>query len=153
MTQLFSDAARGYLATAIGANDTSITLSGLGNLFKTVVAPDIFKAVLQDINGFEIVYCVAHANASDTFILLRGQEGTTARAFAPGSIFGQRVTALDMARLRDSYDQQTITADTVLDANTEYVTGSGLRIANGSNLRIPATTKLTVKNFNACKKL
>ena len=153
MTQLFSDASRGYLATAIGVGDTSITLSGLGNLFKTVAAPDIFKAVLQDANGFEIVYCTAHADSSNTFTLLRGQEGTTAKAFSAGSVFGQRLTALDMTRLRDSYDQQTISANTVLDANTEYVTGNGLRIVNGANLRIPATTKLTVKNFNACKKL
>lgn len=153
MTQLFSDAARGYLATAISATDTNITLSGLGSLFKTVVSPDIFKGVLQDINGFEIVYCTAHANGSNAFTLLRGQEGTTAKAFAVGSVFGQRLTALDMARLRDSYDQQTITANTVLDANTEYVTGKGLRIVNGATLEIPSTTKLTVKNFNTCKKL
>lgn len=153
MTQLFSDAARGYLATAIGSGDATITLRGLGNLFKTVVAPDMFKAVLQDANGMEIVYCTAHADSSNTFTLARGQEGTTARAFAAGSVFGQRLTALDMTRLRDSYDQQTVSANTVLDANTEYVTGNGLRIIAGANLRIPVTTKLTVKNFNACKKL
>lgn len=153
MTQLYANAARGYLAADIAAGATTITLAALGALFPTVASPNWFKAVLQDSTGIEIVYCTAHAGSSNTFTLARGQEGTTARAFAAGSVFGQRLTALDMTRLRDSYDQQIVSANTVLDANTEYVTGNGLRIAAGANLRIPVTTKLIVKNFNACKKL
>lgn len=96
MSQLFSNAARGYLSSGINDTATTITLTGLGNLFPVAAANDWFKAVLQDANGIEIVYCTAHSVGSNTFTVLRGQEGTTARAFAANAIFGQRVTATDM---------------------------------------------------------
>lgn len=103
MTQLFANAARGYLASAIGATDTTITLSGLGGLFTPVNSPDVFKGVLQDGTGFEIVYCTAHSSGSNTFTLDRGKEGTTARAFSAGSVFGQRLTALDCSNWNAAY--------------------------------------------------
>lgn len=96
MSQLFSNAARGYLSAGIGASDTTITLSGLGSLFPVASGNDWFKAVLQDAIGIEIVYCTAHSSGSNTFTVTRGQEGTTARSFAANAAFGQRVTANDM---------------------------------------------------------
>ncbi len=152
MSQLFSNASRGYLPQTLSSGTTSITLTGLGNLFKTVVAPDIFKAVLQDSAGIEIVYCTAHADSSNVFTVQRGQEGTTARAFAAGSVFGQRVTAADMTALMFQYQSKTVSVNTVLDANTEYVTGSGLRVIYGITLEIPASTKLEVKPYSSSKK-
>lgn len=153
MTQLFSNAARGYLSANIGEADTSVMLAGLGNLFEPVTAPDFFKAVLQDVAGFEIVYCIAHSAGSNSFTIQRGQEGTVARAFAANSVFGQRVTAADMEALMFVYQPKTISSNTTLDANTEYVTGSGLRILNGANLRIPVSTKLEVKAIGFGKNL
>lgn len=131
MTQLYADAARGYLAIGISAGDTTITLNGLGDLFPETVAPDTFKGVLQDVNGFEITYCIAHANSSNTFTVLRGQEGTTARAFAAGSVFGIRPTAQDMrgkmdksANLSDLTDAEAARANLGVDA-----AGSALALA------------------------
>lgn len=128
MTQLYADAARGSLASGIAAGDTVITLNGLGNLFPTTVAPDFFKGVLQDVAGFEIVYCTAHANSSNTFTVTRGQEGTTARAFAAGSIFGIRPTAQDMrgkmeksANLSDLADKPTSRSNLDVYSTSETV--------------------------------
>ncbi len=99
MNQLFSNSARGYLSEPISETATSITLSALGGLFPVADGNDWFKAVLQDANGIEIVYCIAHSAGSNIFTVVRGKEGTTARAFAAGAVFGQRVTADDMNRL------------------------------------------------------
>ncbi len=99
MNQLFSNSARGYLSAPIGDSTTEITLNALGGLFPVAAGSDWFKCVLQDANGIEIVYCTAHGAGSNTFTVQRGQEGTTARAFAANAVFGQRVTAADMNTL------------------------------------------------------
>ena len=97
MAQLFANAARAYLSAGINDTDTSIGIAAGGGLFPMANDTDWFKAVLQDAAGIEIVYVTAHASAANTFTVTRGQEGTTARAFAAGSVFGLRVTAADTA--------------------------------------------------------
>ncbi len=109
MAQQFSDAARSALTAGILAGGTTFTLVD-GSRFPEADAGTApvsnanlwFKAVLQDESGFEIVYVRTHAVATTPNTLsnvLRGQEGTTARAFAADSIIGVRLTALDMASL------------------------------------------------------
>ncbi len=97
MGQLFANAARAYLSAGINDTNTSIGIAAGGGLFPVANGTDWFKAVLQDAAGIEIVYVTAHASASTSFTVTRGQEGTTARAFAAGSVFGLRVTAADTA--------------------------------------------------------
>lgn len=97
MAQLFADAARAYLSAGIAAGNTSISISSGGALFPVANGTDWFKAVLQDASGIEIVYVTAHTSGSTSFTVTRGQEGTTARSFAAGSVFGIRVTSADMA--------------------------------------------------------
>lgn len=97
MAQLFADAARAYLSAGINDTDTTIAIASGGALFPVATGTDWFKAVLQDASGIEIVYVTAHTSASTSFTVTRGQEGTTARSFAAGSVFGLRVTAADTA--------------------------------------------------------
>lgn len=97
MAQLFADAARAYLSAGIAAGATSISIASGGSLFPVANGTDWFKAVLQDASGIEIVYVTAHTSGSTSFTVTRGQEGTTARSFAAGSVFGLRVTAADTA--------------------------------------------------------
>lgn len=109
MPQLFADAARGELLSDITATDTALNLSFGGALFPVAdagasagegSAQDWFKAVLQDRDGFEIVYVGSHTAGSDQFTnVKRGQEGTTAKAFTAGSVFGLRMTAADVTGL------------------------------------------------------
>jgi hypothetical protein len=94
MAQKFANAARGLLASAIGSGATTIEITEGGSLFPATSEDDWFKAVLQDADGIEIVR--VNARSGNTFTVVRGQEGTTARSFAQGSVFGQRVTAGDM---------------------------------------------------------
>ena len=97
MGQLFADAARAYLSAGINNTDTTISIASGGTLFPVANGTDWFKAVLQDASGIEIVYVTAHTSGSTSFTVTRGQEGTTARSFAVGAVFGIRVTSADMA--------------------------------------------------------
>jgi len=139
------------LASSVTTADTSIALkTGDGSKFPTLVAGDYFPATISKPDGtFEIVKCTARSG--DTLTVTRAQEGTTALAFTAGTLIELRLTAETTISLKDEYESKTVTSNTTLDANTEYVTGSGLRIANGVNLRIPATTKLEVKAFASGK--
>lgn len=80
------------LASGITAGSTYISVTtGHGTRFPTLAAGDWFYAVLVDTSGNrEIVK--ATAKASDTFTVDRAQEGTTALAFAVGSVFSLRLT-------------------------------------------------------------
>jgi hypothetical protein len=96
MAQKFANAARGLLASGINNSTTTIEIASGGALFPVANGTDWFNAVLQDETGIEIVRVNTHTSGSNTFTVVRGQEGTTARSFALGSVFGQRVTAGDM---------------------------------------------------------
>jgi len=99
MPQRFANAARGLLASGITNSTTSISITEGGALFPVANTEDWFHCVLQDEAGIEIVRVNTHTAASNTFTVVRGQGGTTARSFALGSVFGQRVTAADMEAL------------------------------------------------------
>ena len=80
--------ARGYLAASVASTDTVVTLlPGNGALFP----PTPFNiTVVSATSSFEIMSVTAVSN--DTFTVTRGAEGTTARAFAAGSLVEQRIT-------------------------------------------------------------
>lgn len=96
MAQKFADAARAFLSAGISDTATSLTITSGGSLFPVANTTDWFKAVLQDETGIEIIYVNTHTSGSTTFSdIVRGREGTTAKSFAAGSVFGIRLTALD----------------------------------------------------------
>jgi hypothetical protein len=121
MTQLFSLGAKSFLQAPITAADTSLDVSAsLADLFpiantgtNAVNTPDLdwFKIILENTLGQkEVVYVRTRAAGDATLSnLLRGQEGTTARAFTAGdTAVGQRVTAEDMQGTVRSTGDQTI---------------------------------------------
>jgi hypothetical protein len=88
--------AYGLLAAGIAAGDTALTLqAGQGDRFPVIVAPDFTKITLENAAGNrEIIHLLARAAASDVFTsILRGQEGTTARAWNAGDVVELRMTA------------------------------------------------------------
>jgi hypothetical protein len=89
---LFADNASTTLAAGIANSDTSITVAtGTGVLFPAPSAGQIAFATLEDVSGnIEIVTITART--TDTFVVTRGTDGTTPRAFASGTRFEMRVT-------------------------------------------------------------
>lgn len=105
MAQRFADAARTTLASGISDTATTLTVA-LGDAFPVADTgtgsvggtTDWFKVVLDDDVNIEIVYVRTHAAGSEVFSdVLRGREGTTARAWSAGAVVGLRWTAADAA--------------------------------------------------------
>lgn len=102
----------GYLATAISASDVGVALeSGDGALFPTYSTDDYSYATLESPGGtIEIVKVTART--TDTFTIVRAQEGTTAASFPAGSTFELRPTVQSLSdfitqTLAPSYDPFT----------------------------------------------
>lgn len=93
MTQLFSNNATATLLSGITNSETSLVISpGSEVLFPTIASPsDFFIITLESDNLFEIVKVTA--TSANTFTCIRGQEGTTARAWPAGTVVELRLTA------------------------------------------------------------
>lgn len=117
MAQKFANAARAVLAAGIASGDTTVTIVSGGALFPEIVSPDFARAVLQDESGIEIVLITAHTASATSFTVTRAQEGTTARSFGAGSIFGIRVTAADMDEALDAVNLASEVTGTLSVAN------------------------------------
>ncbi len=100
MSNIFTNNARGALASGIASGATSITLgTGQGALFANPSSPDYSVAtIFQYGTGGEINHEIVRitARSGDTLTVTRGQEGTTARAFNAGDPIQCRVTAAAM---------------------------------------------------------
>lgn len=85
--------AYGTLSAGISASDTTVTLdSGQGARFPTLASGDYFYATLIDTsNNLEIVKVTARS--TDSMTVTRGQDNTTAAAFAIGDRFELRPVA------------------------------------------------------------
>jgi hypothetical protein len=85
--------AYGTLNASINSSATSIVLTaGQGSRFPTLSAGDYFYATLIDTsNNLEIVKVTARS--TDTLTVVRGQDSTTARAYATNDRFELRPTA------------------------------------------------------------
>ncbi len=121
MPQLFTNNARASLVSGVTETDTTLTIeAGKADLFPSAnvgtgavpSASNWFKVVLQDSLGdFEIVYVRTRSTGSGIVSnVMRGQEGTTARAFSSGTVVGLRITAADFQSALSSVTS-TITTD------------------------------------------
>lgn len=100
MAVLIANNARSALVGAIGALDTSITItSGTETLFPTPTGSDYFYVTIEssDKTTREIVKCTA--KSSNVLTIVRAQDGTTANIFAAGSVVELRI---NRASLTDS---------------------------------------------------
>lgn len=130
MSQLFSNAARSPLMANILAADTSLTVdAALADLYPVAttgsdpvptVGKDFFKIVLENAaHEKEIVYVRTRALGDPIMSnVLRGQEGTTARAYTAGDIVGLRHTAADLADAIDLAANATASGKAMLNAVT-----------------------------------
>src|SRR5690348_832666 len=90
---LFVNNASSALLGNVGPTDTSIALlNGDGAKFPSPAAGYSFLVTLEDSSGnVEVVECTARA--TDILTVVRGREGTAARAFTAGDTVEARVTA------------------------------------------------------------
>lgn len=116
MAILLSNNASAALASSLTSSSTSIILAaGQGSEFPSPGASDYFYATLVDSsNNIEIVK--ATARAGDTITVVRGQDGTTPRAFPVGSLLELRIVAATFTDL-----QNEIVPDPLVPSGTKML--------------------------------
>lgn len=90
----FSNNAATTIAGSITNTSTTIVLTtGSGSLFPSLAAGEVFYATLVDsLNNIEIVKVTSRV--SDTLTVVRGQDGTSPRAYSAGDRIGLRLPAV-----------------------------------------------------------
>lgn len=111
MTVLVANNAAATLAGSYSAAALALTVtSGQGALFPAPTGSDYFLATLVDnANHIEIIKCTSRT--ADTLTVVRGQEGTTARAYNAGDKLEMRITAGLIAAIRDQQIDESRLAD------------------------------------------
>lgn len=109
------------LASAITSSATTITVTaGGGASFPHPVSPQYFRFTIVK-NGnpalFEIGKCIGYPS-SDTFTVVRGQEGTTAQSWSAGDYFNLLFTAGDFGDAVQADDLQAQLGNYSLDVGT-----------------------------------
>jgi hypothetical protein len=121
----FSNNASTTLAASLTSVATSLTVSaGTGALFPSLSAGQKFNAVLMDSsNNLEIVQVTARS--TDTFTIVRAQEGTTARSYSSGDRVELRMTAAALDNFVQLDGAQTVAGvKTFSDGIVANVTGN-----------------------------
>jgi len=126
---VFSNNASSLLASGITNSQTTLTVqAGQGALFPAIGAGQIAAVTIEDVSGdIEVTY--ATGRTGDTLTILRGQEGTTALAFASGSRVEMRITAGLLASLLQKEGGDTLSGTTTLSGILNL--GAGGSIQNG----------------------
>lgn len=93
MTVLFTNNASTTLAATLNAAATAMTVaSGQGSLFPNPIAPDYcYVTLINNSNAIEVVKCTSRTG--DVLTIVRGQDGTAAKAYAIGDKVELRPTA------------------------------------------------------------
>jgi hypothetical protein len=82
---LFTNNAATVLSAGILAGDTSLTVTaGTGALFPTLAGSEYFYCTLSNTSGSVLEIVKVTARSTDTFTIVRAQDGTTASAFSTG---------------------------------------------------------------------
>jgi hypothetical protein len=107
MTYQAKNNAFSTLAGSLTNVATSLTVqAGHGDRFPVVTAPDYTIVTLEDASGNrEIVKVTSRVGAADSMSIVRGQEGTTARAWSAGDSVELRMTAGETQTLFDHVDK------------------------------------------------
>lgn len=99
---LFRDASS-TLASAVGANDTSLALeSGTGSDFPSPVSPGRVRLTLSNSSGSKVEIVECTARSGDTLTVVRGAVGSAKQAFDAGDSVVLRLTLAQ--RVHEFYD-------------------------------------------------
>lgn len=128
---VFANNASSLLASGITNSQTTVTVTtGQGALFPAISAGQVAACTIEDVSGnIEVVY--ATGRTGDTLTIVRGEEGTTALAFASGSRIEQRVTLGVLAALLQKNGGDTLSGTTVLSGVLNLGAGGSIQAAGG----------------------
>lgn len=144
---LFKNNAYSTFAGGIASGATSFACqAGHGDRFPVVAAPDVAYITFEDSGGNrEVVKVTARGSGSDTFTIVRAQDGTAARAWLAGDVVEQRIVALELDRFErlqmvNAADSKTTPVDVdeigLIDSAASY----GLKKLTLANLKATLKT-------------
>ena len=153
----FTNNAATTLASGITNVATSLTVaSATGALFPTITGTQYFMCTLQNTAGTTIEIVKVTARSTDTFTIVRAQEGTTASAFSTGDKFELRLTAGEINNLFSGIvqgggsDHAFIENDTTVTSSYTITTGRNafqvgpVTVSGGVTVTIPSGSRLLV---------
>lgn len=113
MTFKFTNNASSTLAAGINTSVASLTvLSGAGSKFPAITGVSAYYCTLSSGAAVEVV--LVTARSTDTFTIVRGQDGTTGQSWSSDAAFELRVTAAEMTSLQTA--PQSVASITALKA-------------------------------------
>jgi hypothetical protein len=150
MAILFTNNAATTLAASITSGDTSLTVAGGGGaLFPNPTSPDYFLVTLIGVSGTPIEIVKVTARSTDTFTIVRGQEGTTPSAFTGGDKVELRITAATMNSAAQAglasgaitENTQSVTASYTISTNKNAMSVGPVTVASGSSVTVPGGSR------------
>lgn len=140
MTIKFTNNATTTLASGINSSVTSLTVaSGTGTLFPTLSGSDVFYATLANLAGtVEIVKVTARS--TDTFTIVRGQDGTTAASWSTGDKVELRPTAATLAAMAQADSAQTYTGLQTYNGTSSNAAMKTLNMKEAATVSATAST-------------
>ena len=150
MAILFTNNAATTLAASITSGDTSLTVAGGGGaLFPNPTSPDYFLVTLVGVSGTPTEIVQVTARSTDTFTIVRGQEGTTPSAFTGGDKVELRITAATMNSAAQAglasgaitENTQTVTASYTISTNKNAMSVGPVTVASGSSVTVPGGSR------------
>ncbi|MES2415087.1 MAG: hypothetical protein V4614_14870 [Pseudomonadota bacterium] len=159
--QLFANNARALLTAGISALDTALSVeAGKADLFPVGTTADWitpanwFKVTIEDeLGNNEVVKVGTRVAASGNMtILLRGQDGTVARAFAAGCVVELRLTAQDLQGSIDLASTATAFGKSILVAVDAAVAMTALGFSAFFKTLVTAVDAAAMRTLLFCAK-
>ena len=147
---LFTNNASTTLASNITNIATSLTVAtGQGSLFPSPTGTDYFMCTLQGASGTPIEIVKVTARSTDTFTIVRAQEGTSASGFSTGDIVELRITAGDLNTFPQLAGASTFTGPTQGTVTTDNDLSFDMSVTNNFKCTPTGTNALTFTNITA----
>ena len=153
----FTNNAATTLASSILIGATSLTVAAsTGALFPTLTGSNFFYCTLQNTAGTVIEIVKVTARSTDTFTIVRAQEGTSASAFALGDKVELRLTAGEINLLfsgvvqgsgTDQVFQEnglTVNANYTLTTSRNAMSVGPITLASGVTVTVPSGQRWVV---------
>jgi hypothetical protein len=145
---LFTNNAATTLASAINSTVTSLTVaSSTGALFPTLSGSQYFYCTLAN-NAGTVEIVKVTARSTDTFTIVRGQDGTSAVSWSSGDKVELRLTRVDLLNFPQLDSTNTFADTQTFSVAPVFTNQSGTRTAmsaaaSGANSDITSITGLT----------